>query len=77
MALTKEEIRTAALELNPKEREALAEELLLSIADHESAQIDAAWLEEIRKREAEFEAGRMTAIPAHQAIEAIAQKIRR
>jgi hypothetical protein len=54
MALNKQQIKAAALELDPIEREALAEELLMSISDSESRSIDAAWLEEVRRRDASF-----------------------
>jgi putative addiction module component len=54
MALTKQQIKAAALELDPIEREALAEELLMSISNADSRSIDAAWLEEVKRRDASF-----------------------
>ena len=63
MALTREQIRTAALELDPDERQALAEELLLSITGAEHEVIDKAWLAEAYRRDAEFAAGKMGAKP--------------
>ncbi|MGD0463311.1 MAG: addiction module protein [Tepidisphaeraceae bacterium] len=54
MPLSKEQIKTAALQLDPAEREALAEELLLSISDTERKAVDAAWLEEAKRRDAVF-----------------------
>jgi hypothetical protein len=57
MTPARERIRTAALELDPAEREALAEELLLSLAGSDWEQIDAAWLAEARRRDAVFLAG--------------------
>jgi len=50
MSLSKEQIKAAALQLDPVEREALAEELLLSVSDTDRAAIDAAWLEEVKRR---------------------------
>lgn len=52
MSLSKEQIKTAALQLDPVEREALAEELLLSVSDTDREAIDAAWLEEAKRRDA-------------------------
>ena len=69
MSLTAEQIRTAALELQPAEREALAEELLLSISGSERYEIDAAWLEEVQLRDAAFIAGKMSGSPVDEAIE--------
>jgi Putative addiction module component len=54
MSLTKEQIKTAALQLNPTDREALAEELLLSLSDGERDAIDAAWLAEAKRRDEIF-----------------------
>src|SRR5438309_719846 len=61
--VTKEEIKNAALKLDPAEREALAEELLLSIDSAERAEIDAAWLAEAHRRDADFRAGKTSAKP--------------
>lgn len=72
--LTKEEIKDAALKLSPSEREALAEELLLSIDDAQSDEIDAAWLAESRRRDADFIAGKTTARPATEVIDRLLNK---
>lgn len=63
MKLSRNEIKTAALELDPLDREALAEELLLSIDGKDREEIDAAWLAEARRRDKEFAAGRSHAKP--------------
>jgi hypothetical protein len=55
--MTTDQIRTAALSLDPVEREALAQELLLSIAESDREEIDAAWLAEAHRRDAAFCAG--------------------
>jgi hypothetical protein len=52
--MTKEEIKTAAMQLDPVEREALAEELLLTLPQLEEEAIDAASLEEARRRYESF-----------------------
>lgn len=58
--MTKEQIYEQAMSLRPTEREALAEQLLLSVTDDDQAAIDAAWLAEARRREEAFSRGEMT-----------------
>ena len=74
MPLTAQQIRTAALELQPAEREALAEELLLSISGSERDEIDAAWLEEVRLRDAAFIAGKMSASPVDEVVDRLTRR---
>jgi putative addiction module component (TIGR02574 family) len=76
MTLTKEQIKTAALQLAPAEREALAEELLLSIGETDRQAIDSAWLAEAHRRDADFRAGRTGAKPADQVIDRLLGKAR-
>lgn len=59
--MTREQIRSAAMELDPAEREVLAEELLLSLPDADRDAVDAAWLAEARRRDAAFALGGTTA----------------
>jgi putative addiction module component (TIGR02574 family) len=66
---TKEQIKDAALRLEPAEREALAEELLLSVGPAERGQIDAAWLAEVRRRDAAYRDGNVAAKPVNEVIE--------
>jgi putative addiction module component (TIGR02574 family) len=68
MTMTKEEVKNAAMELNPIEREELAEELFRSLPDLNQEEIDAAWLEEIHRRSKEYEEGRVTAKPVDEVI---------
>lgn len=74
MTLTKEQIKDAALRLEPAEREALAEELLLSIGSAEREQIDAAWLTEVRRRDAAYRDGVGAAKPVDEVIERLRKK---
>jgi hypothetical protein len=71
MMLSKEQIKTAAMQLDPVDREALAEELLLSIEDGEREAIDIAWLAEARRRDAAFLAGGTRASSVDQAIDRV------
>ena len=68
MSLTKEQIKTAALELAPAEREALAEELLLSIAESERDAVEAASLADARRRDAAYRRGEVGAKPVADVI---------
>jgi hypothetical protein len=71
---TREQIKDAALQLEPAEREALAEEILLSISSAERDEIDAAWLEEARRRDAEFGGRTDDCIPVDEVIAALRKK---
>jgi putative addiction module component (TIGR02574 family) len=72
--MTSEQIRDAALKLDPKEREALAEELLLSIGEADREVIDAAWLAEAHHRDAEFRAGRTHAKPVAEVVDRLSSR---
>jgi putative addiction module component (TIGR02574 family) len=72
--MTTDQIRTAALKLDPVEREALAEELLLSVSDTDRETVDAAWLAEAHHRDAEFRAGKSTLSPVDAVISRLRQK---
>jgi hypothetical protein len=74
MSLNKSQIKAAALELDPAEREALAEELLLSLSDEESQAIDAAWLAEARRRDAAFAAGSVLARPVDDVVDRLTRR---
>jgi len=74
MALTKEQIRTAALNLDPVDRESLAEELLLSIDESSRREIDAAWLAEVHRRDADYRAGKTTAKPIDDVLNRLRNK---
>ena len=50
VSMTREQIKSAALDLDPAERQALAEEILLSVTGEDRSVIDAAWLAEARRR---------------------------
>ena len=69
MTMSKEQIRDAALQLGAAEREALAEELLLSLNDSESEAIDRAWLEETRRRDAALLAGTSRTKPVSEVLD--------
>ena len=66
--MTLAQIKAAAMELEPSQRESLAQELLLSDTDEERERIDAVWLEEVRRRDAAYQRGEVTARPAEEVI---------
>ena len=76
MSLTREQVLTEALSLDPTEREALAEELLLSLHEPDREAIDAAWLAETRSRDDAFRRGEVGAMPVDEAIARILAKAR-
>ena len=68
MPMTKEQIYAEAIALDVREREALAEELLLTVDDGTREEVDAPWAEEIERRIAEYERGEVKAIPGDQVL---------
>ena len=68
MSMTKDQIFAEAMVLGPDEREALAEELWLSLNGGQQAAVDAAWLEEVRRRDAAFAAGQDTELTVDEAV---------
>ena len=77
MPMSMEQVRSAALQLDRAEREALAEELLLSLVDDaEQAEIDRAVVAEAERRTALYESGQTGATPVDEAIERILRKHR-
>jgi putative addiction module component (TIGR02574 family) len=66
--MTKAQLLEAAMTLPVEDREALAEDLLLSLPKEEREANDAAWREEARRRYARYEAGETTASPADEVI---------
>lgn len=59
------------MQLDAVEREALAEELLLSLSEDEREEIDAAWLEEAKRRHKAFLDAKGTANSVEDAVSAI------
>ena len=74
--MTREQILEEARALDPSERSALAEDLLLSITPQEQAAIDAAWLAEAHRREQAYQRGEMTSSPLSEATERVRSRKR-
>jgi putative addiction module component (TIGR02574 family) len=64
MDVTLEQLEAAALSLPPEGRARLAERLLASLED--DPEVTAAWLEEVKRRNADIEEGRVVPIPAEE-----------
>jgi putative addiction module component (TIGR02574 family) len=68
MSIDTKQVLENALALPAIDRVAIVESLLTSL-DHPDATIDGIWAEEAERRLAEFNAGRMKAIPADEAFQ--------
>ena len=64
------------MQLDPVEREALAEELLLSLSDGEREAIDTAWLAEAKRRDEAFKQSGHGAKPLDDVIARLKSNVR-
>lgn len=76
MPMTKDQILAAAMALDPRERERLADELLRTLSDDDCRAIDEAWLKEVRDRDAALAAGEITASPVDEVIARVPSRAR-
>ena len=70
------ELSERAKVLSPEDRARLAEELLASLEESPSAEVDAAWDAEIRSRIAEVEAGTVILSSAEQVFSRVRQSLK-
>ena len=75
--MNKDQILEAAKQLDEAEREEVVEELLLSLAEHQLSHIEAAWLQEVKRRDEAFAAGQMTASPVDEVLTRVLSKARK
>jgi hypothetical protein len=68
ISMTVEELRRAALALDPSLRASLAHELLNSLETLSDAEIEQLWVEEVLRRDAELDAGTAGTISAEDAL---------
>ena len=74
MPMTKEQLLAEAMALDPEEREALADDLWMTL-DHTSREaIEAAWAEEIERRIAAYDRGEVAAVPADEMFRRLREK---
>jgi putative addiction module component (TIGR02574 family) len=71
------QLREAALALPPDERAELARDLLHSLEDPPSAEVDAAWVVEIEKRARELDDGAVVPVDWEEAQARVLQRLRR
>jgi hypothetical protein len=76
MAISKARIKVEAMRLDAIEREALAEELLLSLSDADREEIDKAWLDEAKRRDAAFKKDGGIAKPVDEVIDRLKRSAR-
>jgi len=69
MAMTTEQIEVELMKLPLEERARLAERLVASL--DEDAEIEAAWIAEVRRRDEELVSGAVKAIPLEDALTSI------
>ena len=77
MPMTKEQLLAGAMALDPNDREALAEQLLFSVGTGDQAAVDLAWLEEAKRREAEFARGATSTSPVEDVIARVRSNVSR
>ena len=70
------ELSERAKVLSPEDRARLAEELLASLEESPSAEVDAAWDAEIQRRIAEVEAGAARLVPAEEVFARVRQSLK-
>ena len=70
------ELSERAKILPPEDRARLAEELLASLEESPSAEVDAAWDAEIQRRIAEVEGGTIELVPAEQVFARVRQSLK-
>ncbi len=74
--MTIQEIRAEAMKLSAIEREMLAQDLLLS-SDPVQQEIDAAWLAEVERRNAEYEKNPDLALDVEEVLGRLRNKVSR
>ena len=66
--MTVEEVENQAMRLSVRERAVLVERLLASLEGDATENVEAAWLDEARRRRSAFRSGQIPAVPADSAI---------
>jgi len=74
--MTVEELKSQAMQLSVHERAVLAEHLLASLEEDDGADVEAAWLNEARRRRRAFRDGQISAVSAESAIKDARAKLR-
>ena len=70
-----QQILQSALSLSPDDRVEIAESLILSLDEQRAADIEAAWVEEIKRRIESIEKGQVELIPAHEVMREMRERL--
>ncbi len=65
---TLDQVFAEAMQLSDEDRAKLADRLLEVVPDEPDAEVEEAWMAEVRRRRAEWKAGRVQALPAEEAL---------
>jgi putative addiction module component (TIGR02574 family) len=76
MSLTREQILAEAKALRPEDREALAEELWLTLDPRDREEIDTDWADEIERRIEAYDGGEAPAAPPDEMFRRLREKYR-
>jgi putative addiction module component (TIGR02574 family) len=74
MARALEELFQEAMALSPEERLQLSQQIYDSLMTDEEREIEEAWLDEVERRYADYEAGRTKTIPGEQVFRELREK---
>jgi putative addiction module component (TIGR02574 family) len=77
MSMTREQIKSEAMQLAPNERELLAEELMFSISPEEADEIDKSWREELDRRDELLRQGKLKTRPIEEVLDRLTRKAAR
>jgi putative addiction module component (TIGR02574 family) len=68
MSLTPKELAQKAMELSAPDRAELADLLVASLGNQKASALDGAWLDEVKRRRDDVQAGRATTVLASDAL---------
>ncbi len=74
MTAKAERLKAALVELTPEDRAELARYLIESLDDEQEQGVEAAWDEELKRRAAEIESGRVVGEPAEKVLRELRAK---
>lgn len=70
--MTLDRLEQEVLKLSAQERARLAERIISNL--HSEAEIEREWLEEVRRRDAELDAGEVAAMPMEDALASVRER---
>ncbi|MGA2498154.1 MAG: addiction module protein [Tepidisphaeraceae bacterium] len=76
MSMTKEQVLREAMALASGDREAIADELFMSLDEDDGQTLRAIWLAEAKRRDADYAAGRIKASSVEEAVHRVLARSR-